>query len=452
MKDFIKKVTILATTMLFIGIPAVFSQIIDETGGQGDDEKYGNNPDNCKMNLSLYIEFYRQKNYDDAYTPWSIVLRECPKSSKNIYIHGPQILWNKINKAKDETIRAKYGDTLMLIYDQRIQIFGEEGKVLGRKSIDFMKLYPGKKAEILQMLDKSCQLEGDGTDPAIVSALFQTANDLAKDNQITDEKFIEYYNSCSGILSNQLAQNPDSSAATKLQNAQDNLDLLLVSSGKATCEKVVPVFTKKFETKRDDIPVLKTIVKLLGKQDCTDSKVYAEASEQLHKLEPSSLSAYSLAQLFVKNNNFSKAATYYLQAIDLESDNSKKAQYYYELALVAGTKLGQLANARSYAFKASEFKKDWGKPYILIGKLYAQSAKDCGEDAFYQSLTYIAAVDKFTTAKSVDSSCSEEANTNIAAYLAFFPAKEECFFRNIKEGDSYTIGCWINETIKIRIK
>ncbi len=435
---------------LLSGILLTFHSFAQET--EGNTEKYGSNPESCKSNLSLYIEYNKQKNYDDAYQPWSMVFRECPKSSKNIYIHGHVIIWNKINKAIDQAVKTKFADTLMLMYDKQIQNFGEEGKVTGLKAIDFNKLYPAKKTDALKMFDKSLQLEGNNSDVTVISALFKTANDVAKVNGITDEQYLEYYYKCSEIISSQLTAGTDSSIKSKLQSAQNNIDILLSNSGKASCEKMVPVFTKKFETNKNDIPGLRTIVKFLSKQECTDSKVFADASEQLHKLEPSSLSSHALAQLFVKKNDYSNAVTYYLQAIDMETDAAKKAQYYYELALVSGTKPEQLNSARSYAYKAIEFRKNWGKPYILIGTLYAQSAKNCGENAFLQSMVYIAATDKFLQAKTVDRSCSEEAGKNIASYSSYLPLKEDVLANKMKEGDTFTIGCWINETIKIRVK
>jgi len=97
-------------------------------------------------------------------------------------------------------------------------------------------------------------------------------------------------------------------------------------------------------------------------------------------------------------------------------------------------------------------KKGWGKPYILIGQLYAQSAKDCGDDAYFQSLVFIAAVDKFVQARAVDSDCADEANKLIASYSGMYPNKEDMFFHGDSEGKSYTIGCWIGETVKIKVR
>ncbi len=416
---------------------------------QDDESKWGKNPEQCKMNLSLYVEFYRQNNLNDAYQPWSYVLKECPKASKNLYIHGPKILWNKINSTKDVNLKNKYADTLMIMYDKRIENFGEEGKVLGYKGIDFYKLYANKKQEALEILEKSLNIDGKSSDPAAITTLMEIAIDLLKENKLTSEHIFEYYNRCSEALTAQLEEKPNNAIIKK---AQDNIDLALINSGAATCEKIVPIFTKKYELNKENIDMLKVILKLLSRQQCTDSEVYAEASEQLNKLQPSAFSAYSLAQLFVKRGEFSKASTYYQQAINLDTIQDQKAQYYYELALIIGTKLGQVATSRTYALKAAELRKNWGKPYILIGQFYAQSAKECGESPYHQALVYIAAVDKFLLARSIDPDVADEASKLIASYSALYPTKEDMFFHGDTEGKSYTIGCWINETIKIKVR
>jgi len=428
---------------------AVSTNIKAQNEQNNNDSKYGPNPDHCKMHLSLYLEFYRQKNYVDAYPSWSTVFKECPKSSKNMYIHGPKILWAMINASKDPAIKAKYGDTLMMMYDRRIENFGEEGKVLGYKGIDYTKLYPTKKKEALDILLKSIEIDGKSSDPAAITILMSLAISLYKENKLTADLVLDYYNKCSEALTSQLEAKPN---AENVKKAQDNIDLALVNSGVASCDKIVPIFQSKFEANKDNIDMLKVILKLLARQECTDSKVYAQASEQLNKLQPSAFSAYSLAQLFVKKGEYSKAVEYYQQAIKLDSINEKKAQYYYEMGIITGTKLGQMSAAKNYALKAAELKKGWGKPYILIGQLYTQSAKECGDDAYYQSLVYIAAVDKFVQARAIDPDCADEANKLINSYSSMYPSKEDMFFHGDSEGKSYTIGCWINETIRIKVR
>ena len=53
-------------------------------------------------------------------------------------------------------------------------------------------------------------------------------------------------------------------------------------------------------------------------------------------------------------------------------------------------------------------------------------------------------------AKQVDSSVANEANALIRDYSRYFPSMDKIFFNSLQEGDTYTVGCWINRTTKIR--
>lgn len=429
--------------VLIIGFSA-FSQ---EENAAGGDDKFGTNPENCKMNLSLYREFFVQKNLDDAYVPWSEAFRNCPKSSKNLYIHGVNIIINRMNKEKDNALKLKYIDTLMLMYDIRIQHFGEEGKVLGMKALQIKKIFSKDFEKAYTVFKKSVDLEGEASDGAVVNGYMQTSTEMLKAKKITEEEMFLIYEKCSDIIAGHIKKNPADSTLSTLQN---NLDVLLIGTGIATCDKIVSIFQPKFDANKENLSLVKGVVKLLDKQNCTDSKLYAAASEKLNELEPSALSAYSLAKYFVKADQYSKAAEYYKKAIDMQEDPADKAKYYYELAIVSGTKLGQKSAAKGYALKALELKKEWGAPYLLIGTLYALSSKECGSSAFEQSTVFWAAVDKFSYAKSIDPSCADEANKLINSYSQYYPKKEDGFFNNVTEGQSVTVGCWINETTKAR--
>ena len=54
--------------------------------------KYGEDSVKCVMNLSLYREYYKQKNYDDAIKPWRWVYNNCPSSSGNIFKNAPTLI------------------------------------------------------------------------------------------------------------------------------------------------------------------------------------------------------------------------------------------------------------------------------------------------------------------------------------------------------------------------
>ena len=52
----------------------------------------------CAAEVSVYTEYYKVKNYDDAFKPWKHAFDNCPDATKNLYIHGPRIVENKIKK------------------------------------------------------------------------------------------------------------------------------------------------------------------------------------------------------------------------------------------------------------------------------------------------------------------------------------------------------------------
>src|SRR6056297_555032 len=75
--------------------------------GVEDGSRFGSGEDSirCLKNLSLYSEFYKQNNYEDAEKPWKIVYNECPKASKNIYLHGEKMLTDAIENTDNEEKR-----------------------------------------------------------------------------------------------------------------------------------------------------------------------------------------------------------------------------------------------------------------------------------------------------------------------------------------------------------
>jgi len=111
----------------------------------------------------------------------------------------------------------------------------------------------------------------------------------------------------------------------------------------------------------------------------------------------------------------------------------------------------KFSKAREYARKAIKLKPNWGAPYILIGKLYASSGPLCGPGTGWDSqiVTWVA-IDKWNKAKRVDPSVANEANRLIRQYSKYMPSKGDIFQRNLTEGGTYKVKCWIQETTTIR--
>jgi tetratricopeptide (TPR) repeat protein len=438
----------LSLLFILLGITRLSAQ----TENIYDNPSYG--PDSasrmeCANNLSTMSEFMKINLPDYALASWQKVFANCPESSKNIYLYGVRIYRGKIEHAKNEAARASALDTLMLIYDRRIEYFGQEGNVLGRKALDLLKYDQEKVREAYVMLKRSVELSKMHSEPAVMVTLMQASNALFRAGEIEGRELIDNYLTTSNILEKVLKSGRSGDMDEKALNT---IETIFASSGAADCAALVEIFQPRFKQSPEDVGFLKKLTLLLSQQGCEDEALFAGASENLYKLEPSAQAAYNLAKLFLKKEVFDKAVSYYQEAIASETDADKKARYLYELGLIQYTRYEDFAKARELAQKAIENKPNWGDPYILIGNLYASSSKLCGENEFEKSTVFWAAVDKFTQAKSVDPSVSKQADELIEKYSQYFPNAEDAFFYGHENGQSYTVGCWINEKTTVRTR
>ena len=50
----------------------------------------GQNTEECLQNLSIFAEYAKIKNYDEAYAPWMSVRKECPSLNVAIFRMGSE--------------------------------------------------------------------------------------------------------------------------------------------------------------------------------------------------------------------------------------------------------------------------------------------------------------------------------------------------------------------------
>ncbi len=400
----------------------------------------------CASNLSTMSEFYKINMFEYAYESWRSCFVNCPRSSKNIYIMGTRILKHKIENSVVEAEKQKLIDTLMLLYDKRIQYFNQEGYVLGRKGIDLLRYRPEEIEKAWEYLNKSADIEKQNSEEAVLVTLMQATNILFNNGKCDTNAMMSIYMK----VSDYLMQSASSDSAS-LKHAVESVEKIFAESGAADCSVLNSLFSSKYEANPDDVALLKRITWLLDKKGCYQSDLFAKAAESLYKTDPSASAAYNLARLFESQNNFGKASYYYSQAIELEPDNKIKANYYYRWSLSAEQQ-GDHQISRTNALKAVELNPSLGEPYLVIGLAYAASSNLCGSNAFEKAAVFWAAVDMFVKAKNVDPGLTEKANEYIGKYSAYFPTKEEAFFNGYTDGMTYTVGCWINEKTTVRTR
>ena len=441
---------------LVLSLIIPFSASLEAQESKGS--KYGADSVKCIENNSLYFEFYKQwkasnfenASWKDAITPWRWVLLNCPQSTINIFLHGEGLMGALITNESDKTLKDKYIDTLMMVYDQRIQYYGKEGFVLGKKGVDLYKYRPESYEDVYSILKNSISLEGNASGGPALIYYFRAAEKMVKAEKAEKAVLVDIYDIASDIIDFNLKEcqaKNDTKNIANWENVKTNIELSFEPY--ATCEDLISIYTIKINNTPDNIELLKKITKILDKKDCTDSELFFKASENLHNLEPTANSAELMGKMYIKKEDYNKAVTYLQQSITLFEDNNDKADAYYLLANVY-FQIKQYSNARAQCYEVLKVRPNDGKAYILIGDLYAVSAKDCGDNDLTDKVAYWAAVDKYYKAKSVDPSVEELATTKINTFSRYFPATERGFFYDLKAGDTYTVGCWINETTTVR--
>lgn len=436
----------LVSLLLFLFLTRIHGQT-----GVEDGSRYGHGEDSirCVTNLSLYREYARQRDYKSAVRYWRIVFRECPQSTKNIYIDGVRIFKYFVEMEKNNEIRSQYVDTLMTIYNQRIKYYpADKGDQRGRQGVDLLRYMRNEGIKYIRQaydyLLESINIEKNDASLAVLATFFTSAITLFQNNEIDEDKLIDDYLLSNSILEAKSKKSPGDRTIEEVKEAQDkNMQSINLS-----CDKLTAKFSKLFDEDQQNNSNLKTIVEILKAMNCEDKPLFLKAAINLQEQEPTAeLAALIAYQLFDKGE-YARSGEYFKQAIQLENNNEIKATFYLGLAKCQ-YKLNKKPGAREDALKAAELKPNWGEPYLIIGQMYAESVDDCS-DLCLPKAVYWAAADMFNKAKSVDPSVVDQANKFIVTYSGYFPNKENAFFCGVNEGDTYTIKCWINETTKAR--
>lgn len=412
---------------------------------------------------SLYNEFYKQGDYTSALPHWKHIYNKYPKSTSNIYIHGSKIYEYLIENAKTDAERDKYLNEFIKGYDQRIKYFGGEGFVNGRKGTSWLK-YKLDENRIAQLegddlkdvmlkgyewLNLSVDTEKSETELPVFLLLMQTTRSLFKLNALPKETVIKNYDKSNTYLNEIIAKSTDKEKIADATEIQTYIESLFSTSGAADCDALVNIFTPQFEAKSSDIEFIKSMLRRLRQAKCDESPLVEQATMRLYELEPSAEAAFNMARGYVKKDDLVMAKKFYDQAIDQETDKKLLANYYYELGLLLYIKQSAYQEAREMARKAIANDPDLCDAYMLIGNIYASASSSFSGTNLEKQAIFWVAVDYYNKARR-GSDCSVDAANKAADYRKYFPNKEDGFMEGLKDGQSYKVGGWINETTTVR--
>ncbi len=434
-----------ATTSAVTSSEQIKEEVVLQTTGNGCLPKWGQDSVETIKQVSLYGEFFKQGNYKDALPHWRYVFKNAPGARLSTFVDGAKMFKDFIDQEKNAAAKAKLIDTLILIYDKRMECMGTTGEVIGRQAIEMLNYRPEDTVGIYNKFEKSISIDNDKVKVFLLYPYAVAVAKMEKAGKITKEKVVDTYSKISDIIDKNVKKGKN---VEDWKGAQQDVDAVLGSY--LDCETMKPVLQRQYDANPDDTEVLTKIYNQMRSGRCVTDPLFLKVTEKLFKLNPDGEMARILAMTSSNAGNYSQAEVYYKEAIRLEADNEKKAEYYMALAEINYRK-DDYSSARNYALQAASVKSNWGKPYLLVGDLYRGSGKKCGPGTGWESqIVTWPAMDMYEKAKAVDASAASEASQRINDTKQYMPSQTECFFRNLKEGDPIKVECWIGEMTKVR--
>ena len=119
------KLFIVAAAVL--GGSQAFAQNVQLGPEWGEDATQEQRFENAKT-FNYYRDAYNVQNYDKALSYLPELLENSPRGAQNIYVYAINIYKNKIQRSMDVKQRQVYVDSLLTLYDMRIQYFGDNAK------------------------------------------------------------------------------------------------------------------------------------------------------------------------------------------------------------------------------------------------------------------------------------------------------------------------------------
>lgn len=417
-------------------------------------------PDDAINAHAVYRTFLRSNDLESAFPHWQRAFELAPAADGKRSFHytdGVRFYKEFFYKSQDETERAGLVKKVRELYEGGLRCFPKENYLHGMYAFDLYYSFRqyATDQEIYDLFRRTLDLDGERTGAFVLNPFTDILITRFQAGEIPAEEARTYVDKVRQAL------------AYGLANSQEVENFKVVDS-------YVPARLEELETIEDFYPpayyaekyyaeyqadpsncdLIQTVYSRLrwGKVADNDPRL-VELTDKVNnecKVEETLTSARQALEL-LQAGRYKDAVKGFEQAAEETDDLDRKARYNQLIAKIQYAHLKNFSMARTYAQKAAKLKPNWGEPYILIGKLYASSGPLCGPGRGWESqvVTWVA-IDKWQYAKSIDPSVTEEANKLISQYTPFMPSVEDIFQRNLQEGASYAVGCWIQETTRIR--
>lgn len=427
---------------------------------------------------TIYRSALKTKEWAFAEENWRKAYEAAPAADglrNSHYIDGVTLLKVKLEKETDEEAKKALKTEIIALYDQAIECYKSRtiklkcdtdacynakiGMLEGRKGYDMYYTLNSPYSKNLVALTDAIDFSGDDVEYVVFAPLANIAVYQYQKGKMDKDAARTLYENMNDLLDMKIDQN-----GQYVQYFEDSKKIVKSTYAKIEreifdCDYFVNKLRPDYEADPDNPQVIKSTIAMLKAQGCQPGnaffdeidakwKVYAKEENAKIQAEFEANNPNILAKKLYDQGKFSEAVAKYQEAIDQATDDKKKAGYYFSMASIQFRKLSKYTDARKSALTAAQLREGWGRPYMLIGDMYAKGSRGCGDD-WNQRLAVLAAIDKYNYAKKIDPSVSDEAKKKVGIYQKSKPAQDMGFMRGKKEGDRLKVSCWIGETVTL---
>ncbi|MEM8526323.1 MAG: hypothetical protein AAGG68_16900 [Bacteroidota bacterium] len=423
----------------------------------------------------LYRDFFKQKNYAEAFPYWEKAFKAAPAADGKRDLHfsnGVDMYLEQFKAETDATKKEELKKTILDMYDAWVNCV-ENGSIVlnntdmkkyvgfirGREAFNMYYTLNVPYSDNIATLDEAIAIAGNDTEYIILRPYANIVQYQFTNELMDKEKAREVYKTLNDIADYNIENNKQFGGTFETEKEAVNTVFSTIENNIFDCDYFKAKLLPDFKADPDNGAQTETILKTLLQRGCSQEDEDIMMMQEKYKVYADSINEVRLkifyeenpgahASALYKEDKYEEAIEKWETAIKQAEEEEKKNEYSYWIAYARFHKLKTTSGVIGGARKGTSAEAVKGRAYILIGDYYAKVGRSCG-DAWDQRLAILGALEKYSTAKSVDPSVSDEANRKIGIYASSKPERQEGFMRKVKEGQKVKSKC-IGETVTVR--
>lgn len=403
------------------------------------------------LNSSYLKEEINNHNFDSAAGYLHKLIEKCPAASENIYVNGTKLYKQRINRAQTLAEKNAYVDSLLWLYDVRLENFGTHrtrGKdyILERKAREYLTYKESDREGIRNAFEAAiaAQVEATGkADPEVLAIYFKNLCDDYSNDVVDAMTVVAAYDGNAKYFEG---------IAPEQEEFKEQFEKCFAMSGAASCENIEKIFAKKIADAPEDEAVIAQAMELMSRAKC-ESDFFLSVGEKYYAMKPSSNTAKLLAEAFQNRKEYEKANQYLREALAKETNDAERENLLVRIGILEVT-TNDYRDAVEAFREAQKINPEDGLIYYFLPQCYVFGAKNC--NGFAKDATFWVAYDMLQKAIPLLEGDYPEFAANAkslaATYRSAFPTTEECFFNELSEGSTYTVNCGFVSGVPTKVR